>query len=92
MEKYSEIIVQTTPAGMEGHELRDPLELYKFRGNEVVMDLIYKPEMTHFLSRAAAAGCRVINGRNMLFRQAQYQYKEFMGKELPDQILDRVVF
>jgi 3-dehydroquinate dehydratase/shikimate dehydrogenase len=92
MEKYSEIIVQATSAGMEGHEQRDPLELYKFRGNEVVMDLIYKPEMTQFLSRAAAAGCRVINGRNMLLRQAQYQYREFMGKELPDQILDRVVF
>jgi 3-dehydroquinate dehydratase/shikimate dehydrogenase len=92
MEKYSEIIVQATSAGMEGHEARDPLELYKFRGTEVVMDLIYRPEMTQFLSRAAAAGCRVINGRNMLLRQAQYQYKEFMGKELPDQILDRIVF
>jgi 3-dehydroquinate dehydratase/shikimate dehydrogenase len=92
MEKYPEIIVQTTSAGMEGHDARDPLELYKFRGTEVVMDLIYKPEMTQLLSRAAAAGCRVLNGRSMLLRQAQYQYKEFVGKELPDQILDRVVF
>jgi 3-dehydroquinate dehydratase/shikimate dehydrogenase len=92
MEKYSEIIVQATSAGMEGHDARDPLELYKFRGTEVVMDLVYRPEMTQFLSRAAAAGCRVINGRNMLLRQARHQYKEFMDKELPDQILDRVVF
>ena len=56
------------------------------------MDLVYKPEVTPFLKRAADAGCRYINGYDMLIRQARYQYARFMGKEFPQQLLSRVQF
>jgi 3-dehydroquinate dehydratase/shikimate dehydrogenase len=77
---------------MEGSEARDPLEAYTFSGREAVMDLIYLPEVTPFLNRAAAAGCRVLNGYDMLVRQARYQYAEFMGREFPVQLMSRVRF
>jgi 3-dehydroquinate dehydratase/shikimate dehydrogenase len=80
---YSDIIVQTTSAGMEPDFEGDPLELYPFKGSEVAMDLIYKPGRTRLLARAAAAGCRVLNGYDMLTRQAKYQYSCFFGKEFP---------
>jgi 3-dehydroquinate dehydratase/shikimate dehydrogenase len=92
MDKYSDIIVQTSSVGMEGKELGDPLEGYIFSGREAVMDLIYRPDVTPFLKRAAAAGCRIINGLDMLIRQARYQYAEFMGREFPPQLLSRVKF
>ena len=116
MYKYRDIIVQTSSAGMEGHNpedqpsageplnpgdssgqndlsgQNDPLTMYRFCGREEVMDLVYKPKMTPFLRRAAAAGCRVQNGYDMLIRQAGYQYTQFTNKEFPQQMLSRVQF
>jgi 3-dehydroquinate dehydratase/shikimate dehydrogenase len=90
MERFSDIIIQTTPAGMEGSPDRDPLELYPFSGKEIVMDLVYKPELTPFLQRAAAAACPVLNGYDMLIRQARYQYVQFLKREFPQALLARV--
>ncbi|MDR0640923.1 MAG: type I 3-dehydroquinate dehydratase [Treponema sp.] len=92
MENFSDIIIQTTPAGMEGNPDRDPLELYSFTGREIVMDLIYEPERTPFLLRAAAAGCAVLNGYDMLIRQARYQYTQFLKRDFPPVLLSRVKF
>jgi 3-dehydroquinate dehydratase/shikimate dehydrogenase len=92
MRKYQDIIIQTSSAGMEGSDAEDPLEMYAFSGREVVMDLVYKPELTPFLRRAAAAGCRTLNGYDMLIRQARCQYAQFMGKEFPAQLMSRIRF
>ena len=90
MAKYSNIIVQATSVGMEGFEDADPLELYTFRGDEYVMDLIYTPAETRFLERASAAGCKTINGYDMVIRQACMQYVNFMGQDVPHQFLSRI--
>jgi 3-dehydroquinate dehydratase/shikimate dehydrogenase len=92
MERFSDIIIQTTPVGMEGISCQDPLELYSFTGREVVMDLIYEPERTPLLRRAAAAGCAVLNGYDMLIRQARYQYTQFLKRDFPSVFLSRVQF
>ena len=116
MDKYRDIIIQTTPVGMEGsdsddslypsdvlHPLDvlypsdplyplDPLPMYSFSGREEVMDLVYQREMSPFLKRAADAGCRILNGYDMLIRQARYQYTQFAGREFPEQLLTRVQF
>jgi 3-dehydroquinate dehydratase/shikimate dehydrogenase len=86
LERYSHIIINTTSAGMEPNVDADPLELYNFSGKEAVMDLIYKPERTHLLQRAAQAGCRILNGYDMLIQQAKYQYNLFMGHDPEDEI------
>jgi len=83
MSKYNDIIIQTSSAGMEGHNDSDPLELYSFTGKEVVMDLIYTPPLSQFLKRAAAAGCKTLNGYDMVIRQACLQYVHFTGNEIP---------
>ncbi|MDR2942418.1 MAG: type I 3-dehydroquinate dehydratase [Treponema sp.] len=89
--KYSDIIIQATSVGMEGHEVFDPLELYNFTGKEIVMDLIYLPAQTRFLKRAEEAGCKTISGYNMVIRQLCYQYKQIMGKEISHQLLSRII-
>ena len=73
-----------------GSSSHDPLELYSFTGNEDVMDLIYTPAVTPFLKRAAAAGCRTINGYDMVIRQACLQYSNFFGTEINQQLLKRI--
>ena len=96
IEKYRDIIIQTTSIGMEGSgdssEPADPLAFYNFCGREEVMDLVYKPKMTPLLKRASNAGCNVLNGFDMLIRQAQYQYTYFTGKEFPDHLLPRIQY
>jgi 3-dehydroquinate dehydratase/shikimate dehydrogenase len=88
--KFSNVIIQTTSVGMEGYDLSDPLELYTFTGKETVMDLIYKPEETLFLKRAMAAGCKIINGYDMVIRQACLQYALFTRTEIPKPLLSRI--
>jgi 3-dehydroquinate dehydratase/shikimate dehydrogenase len=96
MEKYCDIIIQTTSAGMEGIDpddsSGDPVAGYSFCGREEVMDLVYRPKMTPFLKRASNAGCNIQNGYDMLIRQARYQYTQFTGKEFPEHFLSRVQF
>ena len=79
-----ELIVQTTSAGMEPNTEIDPLPGYKFKGSEIVYELIYAPERTRFLSRAADAGCRTIGGREMLHAQALLQFKQFSSAYNPE--------
>ena len=90
MSKYNDIIIQASPVGMEGYDdsnSNDPLTMYSFTGREVVMDLIYTPPLSPFLKRAAAAGCKTINGYDMVIRQARLQYACFTGHEIPSQLL-----
>ena len=93
IDKYRDIIIQTTSVGMEGADssgVVDPLALYHFCGREKVMDLVYGPKMTTILKRASNAGCAIQNGYDMLIRQARYQYTHFTGKEFPEHFIPRV--
>jgi len=96
IEKYRDIIIQTTSVGMEGSGdspgSADPLAFYNFSGREEVMDLVYTPKMTPLLKRASSAGCNVLNGYDMLIRQAQHQYTCFTGKEFPGHLLTRIQY
>jgi len=90
VDKYSDIIIQATSVGMGGYEVFDPLELYSYTGKEAVMDLVYFPAQTPFLTRAADAGCKTINGYDMIIHQTCLQYKHIMGREISQQLLSRV--
>jgi len=92
MEKYSDIIIQASSAGMAPDTDSDPIEFYKFSGREVVMDFIYEPQKTLCLRRAEQAGCKILNGSDLLHRQARYQYGFFMNKEFPPSLVARVKF
>jgi 3-dehydroquinate dehydratase/shikimate dehydrogenase len=83
---YNDLIVQTTSAGMEPNAGEDPLAFYCFKGTEVAYDIVYKPPMTAFLSRAQKAGCRLIMGKEMLREQAYIQFRLFTGREYPDEL------
>jgi 3-dehydroquinate dehydratase/shikimate dehydrogenase len=90
MDKYSDIIVQTTPVGTYPHVDDDPFTLYHFTGRETVMDMIYNPGRTAFLQRAETAGCAVLNGFDMLIRQAKHQFQYFFNRDFPEQLIPRL--
>ena len=81
LREYSEIIVQTTSKGMgmtgESNEETDPLWFYDFSGEELLYDIIYKPEITPIMARAAKSGCKTQNGFTMLEYQGEEQFRLF---------------
>ncbi|MCR4736175.1 MAG: shikimate dehydrogenase [Treponema sp.] len=85
LDEYSKLIIQTTSVGMTtdnpNPESTDPLFFYKFRGDELLFDIIYKPAITPLMKRASLAGCRVCNGYKMLEYQGYAQFKLFTGLE-----------
>jgi 3-dehydroquinate dehydratase/shikimate dehydrogenase len=85
LKKYSDIIIQTTSKGMNctapSSEDNDPLFFYDFKGNELLFDIIYVPEHTPVMTRAAAAGCKVCNGYSMLKYQGYKQFELFTGEQ-----------
>ncbi len=78
---YSDLIIQTTSAGMLPETEKDPLAFYSFSGREAVFDIIYTPEKTKMLLRAEEAGCKVSGGFSMLKYQAHDQFKLFTGED-----------
>lgn len=85
LEDYSDIIVQTTSIGMNSDgsisQKNDPIYFYDFKGTEKVFDVIYTPDITPVMKRAALAGCKVSNGYKMFRYQSEMQFKLFTGKE-----------
>ena len=78
--EYGDAFVQTTNCGMLHFENIDPLEGYEFSGKEALFDIVYNPPVTKIMHRAQKAGCRTINGDQMLLEQAKVQYFLFTGK------------
>ena len=65
----------------DANESNDPIYFYKFRGNEIVFDIIYTPLTTPLMKRAFQAGCRTCNGLKMLQYQGYEQFKLFTGED-----------
>lgn len=91
IEKYSDIIVQSTNVGMNGtnpsDSKNDPIWFYNFDGHEAVFDIVYSPEVTAIMMRARSAGCLVCNGFEMLRYQGYKQFEYFLGKDAFDKIM-----
>jgi 3-dehydroquinate dehydratase/shikimate dehydrogenase len=76
-----DLLVNTTPVGMFPNVDETPFE-GAFDGR-LVYDLVYNPMETRLLKEAAAAGCDVIGGLDMLVAQAEDQSEWWAGKRPP---------
>jgi 3-dehydroquinate dehydratase / shikimate dehydrogenase len=89
-EQFRDLVVQTTSVGMAPAAQADPAPEYLFREGQVVYELIYAPAMTTFLQRARGAGCRIVQGRQMLIAQAMEQFRVFTGMEYPPHLREEM--
>jgi shikimate dehydrogenase len=82
----AELVVNATPAGMAGTPSAgeapgvDPETL---SSRQVVVDLIYEPLQTAWLTACAARGATTLGGLGMLVHQAAVQLHSWTGHEAP---------
>lgn len=91
----SDIIINTTPAGMSTYEDSTPYGYnFCFNKNQLVYDVIYSPRKTSFLSRAEAAGCQIRNGFGMLINQGISAFEIWTGrivaKDISIELLNKI--
>lgn len=70
------LIINTTPLGMAPLQSEYPLIDYNALSDQhYLVDLIYNPSKTLFLLKGEAKGCKILNGLDMLYRQAEASWK-----------------
>ncbi|MBY8875310.1 shikimate dehydrogenase [Micromonospora sp. PLK6-60] len=73
------VVVSTVPKGVA-----DPLAgQVRWRPGAVCFDALYDPWPTPLAASAAAAGCRVVSGLDLLLAQALGQFAQFTGVPAP---------
>lgn len=69
-----DVIINTTPVGMEPRVDESPLDKHFLKGR-LVFDIVYTPEETKFLRDAREQGCEAIYGKQMFIGQALRQFE-----------------
>lgn len=78
------LVVNATSAGMAPQEGVDPLPpACRPHPGQVFYDLVYRPAVTPFLARAAAAGARAIGGLGMLLHQGAAAFELWTNRPAP---------
>ena len=87
----ADVIINTTPVGMYPDTGKRPVELKIFGCLSGVLDLIYNPSETRLLYDAKSLGIPYINGLSMLVAQGKKAAELFMGKEIPDGEIEKII-
>jgi shikimate dehydrogenase len=74
--KSYDIIINATPIGMYPNSGEKPLLPYHLlHSKQILYDLVYNPEKTLFLKEGEKKGCTVMNGLEMLHKQAEKSWE-----------------
>ena len=84
------VIVNATPVGMYPHIGVTPLSIEPFGSLEGVLDIVYNPARTQLLLDAERKGIVAMNGLWMLVAQAKESAEWFLGRDLPDHLIDSI--
>lgn len=79
------VIINATSLGLGGGPGPD-VDLTIAPKTAVVLDMVYKPLRTEFLTRAAGLGLRTVDGLEMLIRQAVPSFEAFFGRSPPAEV------
>ncbi len=77
-----DIVINATPVGMN-RTVETPVPTVWLKGTELVLDMVYRPLETAFLTGAAERGCRTVSGLEMFLCQAARQHRGWFGQAAP---------
>lgn len=86
-----DIIINTTSVGMHPHEDESPISGEGLNANQLLMDIVYAPYETAFLSLGKKAGVRIIHGTEMLLYQGTAQFELYTGVKAPAEIMEKTL-
>lgn len=89
--KDTEVIINTTPVGMYPNTDDAPVDISRFEKLIGVVDAIYNPELTRLLMDAKEKGLKYTSGLPMLVAQAKYASELFLGTEIADSEIERII-
>ena len=75
-----DLVVNATPLGMEQET---PLPEARWREDQVVVDLVYRPPITPLMAAARAGGAVAWGGLGMLIHQAAASFRIWTGQDPP---------
>ncbi len=86
-----DILINATSVGMQPHIAKSPVPEQVLSRFQVVMDIVYAPLKTRLLQEAEGAGCKVVNGLEMLLYQGVAQFEIWTGKTAPVDVMRRAL-
>ena len=78
-----DILINTTPVGMSPDHDGCPAPDAAIAAHEVIFDLVFHPERTRLLRKAAGMGKRTVPGLRMLILQAAAAFERWTGRPAP---------
>lgn len=78
-EETMDLVVNATPLGAHG----EPLRLPPLRADMLVVDLLYRPQVTPMQAAARAAGAATFGGLGLLLHQAALSFELWTGQPPP---------
>jgi len=82
-----DILINATSVGMQPAVEKSPVSAIILPQFKVVMDIVYAPLKTRLLHEAEDAGCKIINGLEMLLYQGVAQFEMWTGKSAPVDVM-----
>ena len=82
-----DILINTTPVGMTPDHDGCPAPDAAIAAHEVIFDLVFHPERTLLLRKAAGMGKRTVPGLRMLILQAAAAFERWTGRPAPVQAM-----
>jgi len=88
----SDLLVNATPLGGVTAPDESPLGPIPLPAHLTVVDLVYRPRRTPLLRQAAAAGCRTVEGIEMLVEQGALSFEVWTGMPAPVDMMRRAAY
>jgi 3-dehydroquinate dehydratase/shikimate dehydrogenase len=88
--EFFDAILNSTPVGMHPHDGISPLAPGELHCR-IVMDLIYRPQITQLLKIAAKKGIATVSGVEMFLAQGIAQWEIWTEKRAPEALMRRAV-
>ena len=90
--KDADILVDTTPLGMDPHIDDEPIaKVDSMHENLVVFDAVYNPNETVLLKEAIKAGAKPVYGIKMLLYQGAESFKIWTGRDAPIDVMQKAL-
>ena len=87
----AELLVNATGVGMAPRSDETLVPRMMLRPGLTVFDVIYNPAETRLLREAAASGCQIVSGVNMLVYQGAFSFEIWTGKAAPVDVMKSAV-